>query len=109
VQPRPDSDGNYGRVEAVNMTTREVVWTERNRASVSSSALATAGGVIFNGSIAHSRAYAAVTNLVTETFTPYPSEARIRISKSVDTCSMSSFRMAVTRVREVPDRFATSA
>ena len=33
------------------MVTREVVWTERHRAPVSSGALDTAGGVIFNGSI----------------------------------------------------------
>jgi alcohol dehydrogenase (cytochrome c) len=51
VRPRPDSDGNYGRVEAINMVTREVVWTARNRAPVSSGALDTAGGVIFSGSI----------------------------------------------------------
>ena len=51
VRPRPDSDGKYGRVEAINMATREVVWTERHRAPVSSGALDTAGGVIFNGSI----------------------------------------------------------
>jgi alcohol dehydrogenase (cytochrome c) len=51
VRPRPDSDGKYGRVEAVNMLTREVVWTERHRAPVSSGALDTAGGLIFNGSI----------------------------------------------------------
>src|SRR5579872_1899930 len=51
VRPRPDSDGKYGRVEAVNMVTREVVWTERHRAPVSSGILGTAGGVIFNGSI----------------------------------------------------------
>jgi alcohol dehydrogenase (cytochrome c) len=51
VRPRPDSDGKYGRVEAINMQTREVMWTERHRAPVSSGALDTAGGVIFNGSI----------------------------------------------------------
>ena len=51
LRPRPDSDGKYGRVEAINMLTREVVWTERHRAPVSSGALDTAGGVIFNGSI----------------------------------------------------------
>ena len=51
LRPRPDSDGKYGRVEAINMATREVVWTERHRAPVSSGALDTAGGVIFNGSI----------------------------------------------------------
>ncbi len=51
LRPRQDSDGKYGRVEAINMVTREVVWTERHRAPVSSGALDTAGGVIFNGSI----------------------------------------------------------
>ncbi len=51
LRPRPDSDGKYGRVEAINMVTREVLWTERHRAPVSSGALDTAGGVIFNGSI----------------------------------------------------------
>ena len=51
VRPRPDSDGKYGRVQAINMVTREVLWTERHRAPVSSGALDTAGGVIFNGSI----------------------------------------------------------
>jgi alcohol dehydrogenase (cytochrome c) len=51
VRPRPDSDGKYGRVEAINMVTREVVWTERHRAPVSSGALDTGGGVIFSGSI----------------------------------------------------------
>ena len=51
VRPRLLSDGKYGRVEAINMLTREVVWTARHRAPVSSGALDTAGGVIFNGSI----------------------------------------------------------
>jgi alcohol dehydrogenase (cytochrome c) len=51
LRPRPDSDGKYGRVEAINMQTREVLWTERHRAPVSSGALDTAGGLIFNGSI----------------------------------------------------------
>jgi alcohol dehydrogenase (cytochrome c) len=51
LRPRPDSDGKYGRVEAINMLTREVLWTERHRAPVSSGALDTAGGLIFSGSI----------------------------------------------------------
>ena len=51
VRPRQNSDGKYGRVEAINMLTREVVWTERHRAPVSSGVLDTAGGVIFSGSI----------------------------------------------------------
>jgi alcohol dehydrogenase (cytochrome c) len=51
LRPRPDSDGKYGRVEAVDMLTREVMWTERQRAPVSSGTLDTAGGVVFNGAI----------------------------------------------------------
>jgi alcohol dehydrogenase (cytochrome c) len=51
LRPRPDSDGKFGRVEAINLQTREVVWTERHRAPESSGVLATAGGVVFSGSI----------------------------------------------------------
>ncbi len=80
VRPRPDSDGKYGRVEAVNMVTREVVWTERHRAPVSSGTLDTAGGVIFNGSIDRFfRAYDDQTGkLLWETrLTDVPSDAPI--------------------------------
>jgi alcohol dehydrogenase (cytochrome c) len=80
VRPRPDSDGKYGRVEAINMVTREVVWTERHRAPVSSGALDTAGGVIFNGSIdRYFRAYDDQTGkLLWETrLTDVPSNAPI--------------------------------
>lgn len=51
LRPRPDSDGNFGRVEAIDMDTREVVWTHRQVAPPSSATLATAGGVVFNGSL----------------------------------------------------------
>ena len=47
---RPNADGNFGRIEAVNLETRKVVWTRRQRAPVASSMLATAGGIVFNGS-----------------------------------------------------------
>jgi len=80
VRPRPDSDGKYGRVEAINMATREVVWTERHRAPVSSGALDTAGGVVFNGSIDRFfRAYDDQTGkLLWETrLTDIPSDAPI--------------------------------
>ena len=39
LRPRPDSDGRYGRVQAINMLTREVVWTSRHRTPESSGAL----------------------------------------------------------------------
>jgi alcohol dehydrogenase (cytochrome c) len=51
LRPRPDSDGKYGRVEAINLDTRKVVWIERHRAPQSSGVLATAGGVVFAGSL----------------------------------------------------------
>jgi alcohol dehydrogenase (cytochrome c) len=51
VRPRLDSDGNYGRVEAINLATRKVVWTERQRVPITTGVLATAGGVLFEGSM----------------------------------------------------------
>jgi alcohol dehydrogenase (cytochrome c) len=47
---RPDSDGKFGRLQAMNLDTRQTVWTHRQRAPIASSALATAGGVVFAGS-----------------------------------------------------------
>ena len=38
-------------LEAINMETRKPVWTERHRAPESAGVLATAGGVVFSGSI----------------------------------------------------------
>jgi alcohol dehydrogenase (cytochrome c) len=51
IRPRPDSDGKYGRFEAINLMTREVMWTQRQRAPQTTGALATAGGIVFNGSL----------------------------------------------------------
>ncbi|HJT86573.1 MAG TPA: PQQ-binding-like beta-propeller repeat protein, partial [Bryobacteraceae bacterium] len=51
LRARPDSDGNFGRLEAINLLTREVAWTQRERAPQTTGALATAGGVVFNGSL----------------------------------------------------------
>jgi alcohol dehydrogenase (cytochrome c) len=50
LKVRPDSDGKIGRVEAINLETGKVVWTQRRRAAEASSILATAGGVLFDGS-----------------------------------------------------------
>lgn len=47
---RPDSDGLYGRLAAVDLTTRKVLWTKRQRGPFSSAILSTAGGLIFSGS-----------------------------------------------------------
>ena len=51
VRPRPESDGNYGRVEAVNLETQETVWIARQRAPQTTGALATAGGLLFAGAL----------------------------------------------------------
>ena len=51
VRPIPGSDGNYGRLEAIHLPTREVVWRTRQRAPQSSGVLATAGGIVFAGSL----------------------------------------------------------
>lgn len=51
LRPRPDSDGLYGRVQAINMETRETVWTARQRAAQSTGILSTAGGVVFAGAL----------------------------------------------------------
>ena len=51
LRPRADSDGKYGRLEAINLETRKVLWTYRQRAPLSSGVLATAGGVVFAGGI----------------------------------------------------------
>jgi alcohol dehydrogenase (cytochrome c) len=51
LRPRPNSDGKYGRLEALNLETKKVLWTYRQRAPLSSGVLATAGGVVFAGGI----------------------------------------------------------
>lgn len=51
VRPRPESDGNYGRVEAVNLETQETVWIARQRAPQTTGALVTAGGLLFAGAL----------------------------------------------------------
>lgn len=45
IRPRPDSDGNYGRLEAMDMATRKPLWTVREHAPVTSGVLTTAGGL----------------------------------------------------------------
>jgi alcohol dehydrogenase (cytochrome c) len=45
IRPRPDSDGNYGRLEALDLSTRKPLWTVRQHAPVSSGVLSTAGGL----------------------------------------------------------------
>jgi alcohol dehydrogenase (cytochrome c) len=51
LRPLPDSDGKYGRVEAINLDTRQVLWTKRQRAPQTSGVLDTGGGVVFAGAL----------------------------------------------------------
>jgi alcohol dehydrogenase (cytochrome c) len=51
IRPRPDSDGQYGRLEAINLETKQVVWITRQHAPQTTGVLATAGGIVFNGSL----------------------------------------------------------
>ncbi len=51
VRPRPGSDGKYGRLQALNLETRQTVWTERQRAPLTTGTLVTAGGLVFVGSL----------------------------------------------------------
>ena len=51
LSPRPDTDGRYGRLQAINLATRETVWVERQRAPYMTGILATAGGLVFAGSM----------------------------------------------------------
>ena len=51
VRPRPESDGKYGRLQALNLQTGKTVWVHRQRAPMMAGTLATAGGVVFTGSL----------------------------------------------------------
>ena len=49
--PVPGSDGKIGRLQAVNLETRELAWNFRESAPLTSAALATAGGLVFSGAL----------------------------------------------------------
>ncbi len=49
LRARPDSDGNYGGVSAIDLNTNRPAWSRRVRASATSAVLATGGGVLFEG------------------------------------------------------------
>lgn len=48
---RPDSDGKYGRVDALSVDGRSKGWSVRRRAAASSAVLLTKTGLLFEGSI----------------------------------------------------------
>jgi alcohol dehydrogenase (cytochrome c) len=51
MRPRLDSDGQYGRIQATNLETRQTIFIRRERAPKTSGILATGGGLIFTGSL----------------------------------------------------------
>jgi len=58
ARPKPGNDGNFGRVDAIDLNTGRVVWSKRQRAPIASSLLTSAGGVVFSGARdRHLRAY----------------------------------------------------
>lgn len=49
TRPSPDNDGSYGRLQAIDLKTRELVWQHREEIVPASASLATAGGLVFLG------------------------------------------------------------
>ncbi len=50
-EPRPDSDGQFGRLQAINMETMELAWQHREPTPTSTPLLSTAGGLVFGGNL----------------------------------------------------------
>lgn len=48
-RPKPDNDGNFGRIDAIDLKTRQLVWSHPQRAPAASSLLVSAGGLLFSG------------------------------------------------------------
>jgi len=51
IRPRPESDGNFGRLQAIDLASGDNVWVTRQRAPQTSGVLATAGGLVFAASL----------------------------------------------------------
>lgn len=49
--PRPNDDGFYGRTQAVNLETQALTWNHKETMPATSGSLATAGGLVFNGTL----------------------------------------------------------
>jgi alcohol dehydrogenase (cytochrome c) len=47
MHPRPDSDGRFGRLQAISLEQRKTLWEDRQRAFQSGGVLSTGGGVVF--------------------------------------------------------------
>ena len=51
--PVPGQEGQFGRLQAMNVKTRELLWDFRELAPPTTAIVATAGGVIFSGTLDH--------------------------------------------------------
>lgn len=51
--PFPGREGEFGRLQALNLETRELLWDFREMAPPTTAIVATAGGVIFGGTLDH--------------------------------------------------------
>ena len=51
MSPTADSDGRFGRWQAINVQTRELAWAHRELVPPTGAALATAGGLVFIGAL----------------------------------------------------------
>ena len=51
--PVPGTDGNYGRLQAIDLKNRELAWQYRQKVVPASASLATAGGLVFLGYLDH--------------------------------------------------------
>ena len=51
AQPRADSDGKFGRIQAINLETGEMLWNFREVVPPVSATLSTAGGLLFFGTL----------------------------------------------------------
>ena len=48
-RPQPGNDANFGRIDAIDLKTQQLVWSHPQRAPIASSLLASAGGLLFSG------------------------------------------------------------
>jgi alcohol dehydrogenase (cytochrome c) len=63
--PREDSDGQFGRLQAINMESMELAWQHRELTPPSTPVLSTGGGLVFSGNIDKSfKAYDAETGQI---------------------------------------------
>ena len=65
ARPKPGNDGKFGRIEAIDLKSKHIVWSMRQRAPIASSLLASAGGLVFSGARDRRfRAYDAATGKI---------------------------------------------